>query len=460
MAVPMDLDDREHDDQVALILAQDIDEESYLATLQSVADRSREDLAIRSRIGRADVLEALVQRLGALPAAHYNLAYEQQTLRCIGNACAMNQDAIRTVSALGMEWFTRYTMQACPQELQALASAVLYNITAADFSVDGSDEEQENPAFKVCYAAGIHIWLVSRLVNPPVDPPAIEIVEGLIDMLFWISSSATAATEHPLPAQTISQLCRSMQQYCPSSSAETLSTLIESVIALLRPAKAQLAAGTDSFGLFELLASLDQRIAAARADQQESQADDLAVLVPQSSNLTWLLSDISTEPTFAVTSKLQDPLVRSCLLTFVQASSTTKSEQMQIASSLVLGNALLNMPESETVSLLRETTLASIVVDILSQPETSPDLLYAASGLLTMLCRPRETREVIGRLERVVPVVEKLCKHQVPQIRDAGVRLLKALGRDSQLNQERLAAAVQAYGDAQSGQQQQIDAAP
>lgn len=456
MTVPMDIDGHNVNDQTAAILDSSADKASYIAATRTLADQSREDLTVREALGQPNVLQALFGRLQSISENNYDVDYEQETLRCIGNACAMNQDAIRTISSLGFAWFQRYTEQSCPQKLQNLASAVLFNISAADFSADGDDQEQENPALKACFEAGIHVWLIRVLVNPGSNSLGLE---DLIDMLFWISSNTNADTASQLPSDTISQLVNSMQHYCTGLSAEALSTLIESIVALLRSAKAQLAARSDTIGLFSLLQSLEDRIKMVRQHKQESEAAEVAVLLPQASNLTWLLSDVSAEPTFAVARGLDDPLVASCLTTVQARNAGEQSEQLTIASCLVLGNALLNISEHETVKLINTTQLLSAVVDILSQVRASPDLVHAAAGLLTVLCRAKETRETICDSDSVVSIVERLCRHSVPQMREAGVRLLKALGRDSARNQERLAAVVQAYGSTQPTPQQ-IDAAP
>ena len=71
---------------------------------------------------------------------------------------------------------------------------------------------------------------------------------------------------------------------------------------------------------------------------------------------------------------------------------------------------------------------------------------HSIAGFLTQLSRPSpEVRERLADGLWVDEALALLCLHEKPQLKQDGIRLLRALGKDCSLNQERfesLAASV------------------
>jgi hypothetical protein len=90
----------------------------------------------------------------------------------------------------------------------------------------------------------------------------------------------------------------------------------------------------------------------------------------------------------------------------------------------------------------REQLQRHILERILATGDEKEDagVLHSLAGLLIQLSRPSAlVREMIGGEAFARPALERLIRHEVSNVKQIGVKLLRALGKECPANQERFA---------------------
>jgi hypothetical protein len=87
-----------------------------------------------------------------------------------------------------------------------------------------------------------------------------------------------------------------------------------------------------------------------------------------------------------------------------------------------------------------ELELHACLFDIIAQGDNREDTLHSIGGLLVQLSRASvQVRQQMGGYEVAPQAIDRLCRHERPEIKQGSIKLLKALGKDCPVNQRRFA---------------------
>ena len=383
-----------------------------------LAEASRYDVQTRQQLANPNVLRELIE----VVECSINDALEtvELALRCIGNACIDNDSAKEQITSYGFAWAKLClptvgtgdrdysSVQMAPDvKIATMAAKVLYNVC--------SDYE---PAQQRCFNDQIHPALVILCtfdgVTKSEDGPL------LVELLFWICSHIVPdqGKLHPL---TLGMLLSLPQLYAGRLEHEDLALLFECNLLFLREdsIKYEVVRRKLVNNVWQNLKLNEERL--ARVELSE---DDRRLLRPLSTGLIWILSDLAAMPEFALNYSLQDELLRDVLF-IIQAAEQpyTPSERLVDAACQIVGNLLWQSQENIDHS----------VVDSLQQPlwrimkgSEDVELLHSAAGLFVQLLRLfPELREIIGSSRDTQAVIERLCRHEMPQLKQDGIAILK-----------------------------------
>lgn len=256
----------------------------------------------------------------------------------------------------------------------------------------------------------------------------------------------------------------------------------------------------------------------------EGAEEDRKLMIPLQASLVWCLSDMAAIPAFATTYSHTSEVITQLTDVIHAAADTARrirgnssehtrtadrcypekfqglsaSSQLFNAAAQILGNMLWTTQQqqqqqaspnrnpdvfSSPHAIISHTEsipydLLDIVVSLPefrstpnnSNPSTSPpspspdtaDTLHSITGLLIQLSRPSiAIREEIGAYEYTEPAIRKMCGHAREEVRQGGVKLVKALGRECVENQRRFGEMVaEVARGMQQQQQQQQDGRP
>lgn len=250
----------------------------------------------------------------------------------------------------------------------------------------------------------------------------------------------------------------------------------------------------------------------------EEAEEDRKLMIPLQASLVWCLSDMAAIPAFATTYSHNSEVITQLTDVIHAAADTARrirgnssehtrtadrcypekfqglsaSSQLFNAAAQILGNMLWTTQQqqqqqaspngnpdvfSSPHAIISHTEsipydLLDIVVSLpefrstpnnsnssTSPPSPSPDTadtLHSITGLLIQLSRPSiAIREEIGAYEYTAPAIRKLCGHAREEVRQGGVKLVKALGRECVENQRRFGEMVAEVARGMQQQQQQ-----
>ncbi|KAK4493923.1 hypothetical protein PRZ48_015109 [Zasmidium cellare] len=418
-----------------------------------LSDASKTQVSIRERLADPSTLKALIEVIECNLSE--SLPTVDRALRCLGNACADNNSGRDAITSLGFSWAIQ-CLRSDDQETAILTTKVLYNIC--------SDHEGSQQA---CYREKVHFELV-RVLNGD------DVVEGeeysfAVDLLLWITghkAAIEATLEEPLPDHQVAALLRLPRVYADQSDLDNFGSLVESVLAFLRDTtvQQQIVELQAFMGIWTILELVEDR-GSSLDPETEQDAEDLKVLGPLCTSLIWCISDVAARADFAQAhagevlrtipsdhrdgdhtpmevTGLVDRLIE-CIRDHAEDGFDAKrgtDGALYTASCETLGNLLWGSTP-EYSYLVEEEELHAPLFRRIIRSGNGPSvaaILHSICGLLIQLSRPsRKVREEIGSYVETLPAIEIMCRHEMSQIKQDSVKLLKALGKDCPRNQER-----------------------
>ncbi|KAK1067791.1 hypothetical protein LTR74_006067 [Friedmanniomyces endolithicus] len=442
------------------------------AALSTLAEGSRAYPDVRARLATPDVLRTLVE----VAECGLNDSLETTTaaLRCIGNACIDNDVARETIAGLGFSWAV-LCLRHDNEEINWLTIKVLYNIC--------SDHEA---AQLQCYRDRVHVPLIglcgscSTLQSMDASP--------LIDLLFWTTGQkATIETNDTglLSGESVLELLMLPYYHCEITTVEDFAIFLEICLTFLRDPLVQKQV-------------VQSRMGHCRADEDAQETKEL--LKPFSTSLIWCLSDIAANEEFTDHYFLSSVLIERLLSLIAsggQESGTTSQDAIEqaglgarqltkahtiqdenasyatrrqsaraiAAACQIIGNMLRVLPPQDITPLVMTRKLQANLWHILTTrnyADDDDDVPHSFAGFLVQLTRPTgEVREFLAEGVEAEEALRVLCEHKTPQIRQDGIRLLRALGKDCSANQERFRGlAARVSGRSGGGMSMQVEAAP
>lgn len=408
---------------------------AHHGAVKDFAAASRTSAAVRERLAQPKALKTFTDVIKEDLEKDPGTA--QDALRCIGNACADNNAARDAINDLGFGWASE-CLEKGTDDVKLLATKVLYNI-CNDYP----------PSQQQCYRERIPLALMVFLaLNIAASHPDENAISA-IDLLFWITGHKEELepnlSEEELKPEIASRIFQLPGLYVDSLDVEDYGCLLESTLVYLRDPVVQKEAYGSVIQIMDLLRATQNK--AKSADD----AEDRKLLEPLCTSLIWCLSDIAAQPGFAEYARENGVIdaARSDIELHCRNASQSGGE-VGLASLTalceVLGNILWKSRAEECSRLvdgLEEQALDAMVfsciVDIPGGPSTAP-VLHSMAGLLLHLSRPSVSiREQMGARPSARSALERLCRHEMSQIKQDGVKLLRALGKECPTNQERFA---------------------
>lgn len=386
----------------------------------TLAHASRHDETARQRLGKPEILKNLTETIEC--SINDSLEVVDSALRCIGNACIDNNNARENLTAIGFSWALQALATAGDSSriTQVLAVKTLYNV-CCDYE----------PAQQRCLSDLVHY----SLIRVGATTPVVQSIDAalLVELLYWICSHKQP-DQSALPAEVLMKLISLPGLYHKLIPAEDFTTLLETCLLFVRDVEMQrvIIEHQQVDRIWTMLKNAEELFKTL-----EPSNDDAKFLLSSAASLTWALSDITARSEFAAAYGLQSSFIQDVILPIVQSQCAPTSTRYLAAAYQILGNLLWLQKDPRTFEYV-------IKADFLHQPVldnlfvSNPDLQHAGVGLLVQLSRASvEARETIGADARTTAALELLCKHDRPELRQDGMTLLRALGRDCSVNQER-----------------------
>jgi hypothetical protein len=403
-----------------------------------LAEASKTDLVIRQGLGGAKPLEQLVALVDC--SLNDSLESVEVALRCIGNACIDNNTARENITNLGFLWAIRCLKLPIHGDpvITILTVKVIYN-ACLDFE----------PAQKQCFRDNIHYRLIDLLsignALQPIDLPLIT------ELLFWICGQKPAQTteEDLIPDITLWELLGLPRLYLDLLDAEDYAMLVESCLTFVRDGEVQQEViRCDMMGdLWRVLPSNESKIMKLAAN-----AEDQKLLIPLSTSLIWVLSDISARPEFARRNNLRSEWVTAYLRPVIGAVTVDASPRLMTAAFQVLGNMLWSSEDPSSFSALVVDDRLHLPLFAIMEAFEDLEVLHSAAGLLLQLCQTSTSaRATIADVAQSNTALERLCRHENPQLKQDGIKLLRTIGIENPMIQRRFVTlAREVIGDAAS----------
>ena len=391
-----------------------------------LADASKWNTSTRQQLGDQIFLKTLVEIIDC--SLNDSLETVDVALRCIGNACINNNAAREAVTKKGFSWAVRCLITGSPDDAATptLTAKVLYNI-CSDFE----------PAQQQCLREHVHYELIHLLTLQPTIQNEDKTL--FIELLFWICShkQPDSTTHDPVPNNQLTMLLLLPGYYQQALDPEDFAMLLETCLLYLRDAQVQrdVVEHKQVSRLWRMLKINEEKIASVGEDD-----DDAKLLVPLSTSLIWCLSDMAASPEFVRMYDLKNMWIQGDVIYTIKSASALQSPRLVTAVCQLVGNLLwsLSEPESFAYLIATDSLQASVIGMILISQDG--ELLHSACGVLIQLSRPsRQVREIICSDENLSVALERLCRHETPQLKQDGIKLLRALGKDSPAIQERFA---------------------
>ncbi|KAK1074028.1 hypothetical protein LTR74_001274 [Friedmanniomyces endolithicus] len=417
------------------------------AALSTLAEGSKAYPDIRSRLATPDVLRTLVE------AAECGLSESLETttaaLRCVGNACIDNDSARGTNAGLGFSWAV-LCLRHDNEEINWLTIKVLYNIC--------SDHEA---AQLQCYRDR------SRDTGT------------LIDLLFWITGHKVTIKNDDtdlLSDESVLELLMLPYYYRNIATVEDFAILLEICLTFLRDPSAQRQVIKSRYVacVWQMFVDCEDRMDHCQAGEYAQETKEL--LKPLSTSLIWCLSDIAANEDFTqqyppssafierllsliasggeeTGTKSKDAIEQAGLgarqrtesHTIPEENTSNKTERRSArsiaAACQIVGNMLRVLPPQDITPLVMTRKIHAKLWHILAlrhYADDDDDVPHSFAGFLVQLTRPSvEVRECLAEGVEAEEALRVLCEHKTPQIRQDGIRLLRALGKECPVNQER-----------------------
>lgn len=411
------------------------DHQAHHGAVKDFAAASRTSAVIRERLAQPRALKTFINVIRE--DLENDTEKAQDALRCVGNACADNNAARDAVNELGFDWASK-CLEKGPDEIKLVTTKVLYNI-CNDYP----------PSQQQCYRERIPFALMAFLELDITTAHPDENAISAIDLLFWITGHKAELepnlSDEELKPEVVTTIVRLPGLYIDSLDVEDYGCLLESILVYLRDPVVQKKALGSVTQIMNLLRATETKAKSAE------DAEDRKLLEPLCTSLIWCLSDTAAQPGFAEYARENGVIdAARCDIELGCRNASQSGTEVGIASLTasceVLGNILWKSPAEECSRLVEadgERTLDAMVfsgvVEIPDGSSTAP-VLHSMAGLLLHLSRPSVSiREQMGACPSARSAIERLCRHEMSQIKQDGVQLLRALGKECPTNQERFA---------------------
>ncbi|KAH9820892.1 hypothetical protein Tdes44962_MAKER05083 [Teratosphaeria destructans] len=412
--------------------------------LSLLAIGSREDARIRDTLGEPEVLIKLLEVVMTSPRD--DLEATIAALRCIGNACTVDT-ARETVLRAGLAWAVQ-CLDEGDHMLQLIAAKVLYNICY-----------EFEPAQYDCYRLNIQHRLIAILSRSSSDWEVSDRTL-VLDLLLSITGQKTKENNEVLPGDLLENLVCLPDRFTDVSDVQDFETSLEILLGYLTDPETQAQVieqrlVAEVWKRFQQTERMLRMLPAQmpREDDDDEEIEDQKLLTALSTTMTWSLSDIAASSRFAEVYPLQDPLISDLILVLtasnIIANGTNgnvpglRSERTINAACQVVGNYFLHLSTEILASTIMQLKLYENIYKLMMAVNDA-ELLHSATGLLVQMTRPSvEVRATMGADGSALPAIEKVCGHATSQLKQDGLRLLRALGRECPQNQERFASLAQ-----------------
>jgi hypothetical protein len=448
--------DNEVGQAIACVKQKDPTYEDRERSMKLLARRSKEDAALRVTLADASILKAFVRTFDLDVEIDQDLKIIDAALRCIANACADNDEARSNITKLGFSWAAK-CLRSSKTEARTLAAQVVFNIC-----------NEFEPAQQQCYREGLHFdFLENCQVIPEGNVETLN--DTIVDVLFLITgqkSQLEQTLDKPLSSKQLETILALPLHSIPTSDVDAAASSVEIALVYLQDKTVQPQAVLEKHveRVWNILAMLDSFASKLDSEGSES-AEDMKIIVPLCSSITWCLSDMAALPEFATVYAIHDAFIEkllSCISSAerpddqaIDQSNYRPRRVMLNAACQMIGNVLWTTKSTEHGFLVEQRALhRAIFAAILlpAVPGKTSDLLFSSAGLLIHLTRSStDGKDIIGSDDRAEPALRVLCRHPMEQIKHEGIRLLKALCIGHAENQKRfgsLAAEVTAKPDA------------
>lgn len=448
--VPADVPSPDLDNAIEELLVSEPTATILTETLIKLRACSRENGKSRQRLGNPNVLDKLIETTHACDTSVVSLA-----LSCIGNAVIDNHAAREHVSRNhGFDWaarlFTTEKANTFEVEKNGILVGVLNNICHDSPTTLSACSESR------CFRQTLHA--LDGHFHVKAVPMATE-------LLFQLGNRAREMTQEEgrtveqlqpsdlgvlmkVPRRYFGQNWQSSQEWL---GAEDWASLVSTVLLFAKQEDwlEEMIAQNGLLRLWRLLEENEAFVMHLKEDGAEE--DDVKLVAPLSASLLWVLSDAATNPYFRVQHPLTDSAAWDTIFDAIKSldrsnqpstngQKAVQSEIVSAAGCQILANVLwIGQPfEFHLNTVERQHIHMPILAGILSSD--SANTLHSITGLLWMWILTSKSlivAEAVGDDERIVPALQKLLSHEMPQVVTEGKNLLRALGKYSERNRER-----------------------
>ncbi|KAF2209622.1 hypothetical protein CERZMDRAFT_100404 [Cercospora zeae-maydis SCOH1-5] len=464
------------------------------SAIKTLATASRTSESTRQALNNPSIIRAIIDTIELSLAT--DLETTDQALRLLANACvssppspspppstSTSTSAPTTpehgprdhIASIGFSWAIQCLsphISADDEDIRILTTKVLRNIAS-----------EHEISQKKCYEDKVHFALVRFLQHVVGNNGDVDVDAG-IDVLFTImgqKGTLEAKLNERLPRDVVEGVLRLADLWAGDDGGEddveTFATIVETELVFLRDevVQTQIVEENKFEQVWMLLEKIEGVIvelkrAGLQVTEVESgdqrplphycenghREEDLKLLVPLQASLVWCLSDMAASPAFPVAYAWDDERMHFLIYIIQAAADTARGQTRQTypsefaatsatgqkfnAACQVLGNLLWAQKEPQQyVRLVESAELHKDLIDIIAlggYDAAFPDTLHSIAGLLIQLSRPSvEVREVIGSYGPASDAIARLCRHERPEIKQGGIKLVKALGRDCHANQ-------------------------
>ncbi|GIZ45977.1 hypothetical protein CKM354_000912100 [Cercospora kikuchii] len=457
------------------------------SAIKTLSTASRTSEATREALNNPSIIRNIIETIEI--SLTTDLETTDQALRLLANACVSTSTADSQpgprdhITAIGFSWAIQCLSSqiSSDEDIRILTTKVLRNIC--------SEHESSQ---KKCYEEKVHFALVGFLQNVLVSREETgeggrEDVDAGVDVLFTImgqKGTLEPKLNERLPKDVLEGVLVLSDLWTgdgEDDDVESFATIAETELVFLRDevVQTQIVEERQFEKVWALLEKIENVIGELkRAESRVTEVgsgderplppycqngdleEDLKLLVPLQASLVWCLSDIAANPAFSA-AYAWDGEQMQFLLHVIQAAAdnargqtrqkypagfvgTSAAGQKFNAACQVLGNLLWAQKEPQQCArLVDDEGLHKDLIDIIAlggYDAAFPDTLHSIAGLLIQLSRPSlEAREAIGSYGPASDAIERLCRHERPEIKQGGIKLVKALGRDCHANQRRFA---------------------
>lgn len=486
---------------IETVLTSNFDSNEFTNAISSLATLSREQEIARTRLSSKDVLQHLLQTLSSSPKIVSKEESFATILRCIGNACVSNPEACQTVTDFKFSWCKAFLkgfpcqwttssegltsetgitddFDSVPFPMPSvstrdLAVKVLYNICS-----------QSEDAQKQCYHDDIHTLVIEAMFDNQHFGGEVssEMVSLTVDLLLWITSHHKALAsfegeterkqgitgDKALKTDAFYWLIKSPLVYADKLDVDDWASLLETCLVFLRdPLSHNDLISWELFHVVWYVLENNERKIQAVEDSEE----DKKLLVALSTSLTWILSDVAATPQFAsayansagnvlalAAGHQEIPILQQLIgdLSKVLGSGEAhthdaqddkseallddKSLRLTTSACQVVGNLLHGLKPTEATlpTAIRDQQIHERLFALMAESD-SADFLHSAAGLLIQLSRPSVgIREEIASDSNALAAIKRLGQHTMQELNQDALLLMRALGKDSPVTQERL----------------------